>query len=215
MRIITVLIIGGLALSAGAWLLFDQLIFFWATFLGSLLKGSILVWVSSMIRRWFLVELPKLVLFFLIRIGAPARIQRKVRRAVALSRLWMGNVKLFVISKTKTLLGGDSSFVVALVATLAIGVVAFALTGTYLVWLIGPARFVEPLLWLSRPLMRWVQNFLFKLVANTGLIRLGKWLMHLIPIAFRIRVKYFWANAIRTRKRLVRKIEGKEKKEEA
>lgn len=211
MRIVTILLMGGAMLTLGAWIFFDHLVFIWATVVSVIVKGTLFMWLFALLQRWFWTGLPRLILSFLYRIGVPSEIQRKVRRGITLSKLWMIRTKNLVVGRAQTRFGKRTALLLAIAATITIGVLAFVFMGAYVVWIVGPTRIFTALEWLLAPSIRFVQNFLFRILANTGLIRLWEWLIGLIPEAVRKPVRTFLFGLIRWRRHALDKIEERMK----
>lgn len=212
MRIVTILLMGGAMLTLGAWIFFEHLVFVWATVVSVIVKGTLFVWIFSLLQRWFWTGLPRLVLSVLFRIGIPAEIQRKVRRGITLSKLWMIRTKNLVVGRAQTMFGKRTALLLAILATITIGVLAFVFMGAYVVWIVGPTRIFTALEWLLAPGIRWVQNFLFRILANTGLIRLWVWLVGLVPGWIKNPVRGVLFDLIRWRRHVFDKIEDKLKR---
>lgn len=205
-KVLLALLVGALALmTVIAWFFFDHLVIVWATVLSVIVKGTIFSWLGALLYRWIWTGLPRLVLGFLYRIGAPHWLQRRVRRAIALSKLVMLNTMDAVVQSVQKRVGVKTAFVLALTATAVIGVLAFVFMGAYVVWLVGPSRIFASLEWILIPIGRWLQNFLFRLLANTGLLRLWGWLISLIPETYRRNTRAFWWGVIRKRRRFLDK----------
>ena len=214
MRIFVILILGAVAVSAGFWLFFDSVVLIWGTVIASLAKGVIWVWIFALLKRWIWIELPKLVIKLLARVYVPSRIQRKVRRVITLSKLRIGSMWEVIVNKAQALVGIRTAYALAILATISISVLLFVFAGVYVIWIVGPARLFAPLNWLFAPGLQWLQNFLFKLLVNTGVIRFFKWVKELIPKKWRSIAHSFLRGRVRRRKLVTRKIEARLRKKQ-
>ncbi len=210
-KVITALLVAGLIASLGLWIFFDHIVLLWTSVLSvlvkgmisALVKGTVFMWIVSLLQRWLWTGLPRLVLGFLLRIGVPHSIQRKVRRAITISKLWMLSTMDAVRSRLQRMIGPRTAVLIALAVTVLIGILAFVFMGAYVVWLVGPSRIFAMLEWLLSPFFRWLQNFIFRLLANTGLVRVWNWAVTLIPEPSRKATRSFWWGVIRRRRRFL------------
>ena len=207
MRIFVILLLGAVAVSAGFWLFFDSVVLIWGTVIASLAKGVIWVWIFALLKRWIWIELPKLVIKLLARVYVPSRIQRKVRRVITLSKLRIGSMWEVIVNKAQALVGIRTAYALAILATISISVLLFVFAGVYVIWIVGPAR-------LFAPGLQWLQNFLFILLVNTGVIRFFKWVKELIPKKWRSIAHSFLRGRVRRRKLVTRKIEARLRKKQ-
>lgn len=200
-------------LTAGIWYFYQELVVIWFVFLLNFVKGitfkTLLTWLVFMLRRWFLIEVPKLLIRIMAYLMMPWRWRAWVRAFAFRLRQHMEVVRALVEQRFGWLFGRHVAILLAALASVSIFVVGVAYFGVYVVYFFGGQHLFAPIIAYC---VRFIQHYAFKLFMFFQLDRATRFLMQYLPKGWLSALKSAWYRfkrfVVKRRKALTRRIEA-------